>query len=190
MKRTWCAALILLTLGVEGCASNKIEPAVYMHPNADLSVYERVAVLPLENLTTERFASDRVRELLVVELSSKGLFEVVESGEVNRVMRTKNLLGAAEIGPELIKQLGEELKVQALLTGTVIEFREQRTGTLNTPDIALSLKLLDVETGLVIWSVTDARTGLGVWTRLFGVGEEDQTTAARKLIRDLLLTLG
>ncbi|MBI5362428.1 MAG: hypothetical protein HZA53_04555 [Planctomycetes bacterium] len=190
MKRIWSTALLLLTLGAAGCASNRIEPAVYMHPNADLSVYERVAVLPLENLSTERFAADRVRELLVVELSAKGLFEVVESGEVNRVMRMKNLAGAAEVGPELIQQLGAELKVQALLTGSVIEFREQRAGTLNAPDIALSLKLLDVETGLVIWSVTDARTGLGVWTRLFGVGEEDQTTAARKLIRDLLSTLG
>lgn len=184
------AALLFLSLAAASCASTKMEPAVYMHPNADLSVYERVAVLPLENLTTERFAADRVRELLVVELSSKALFEVVESGEVNRVLRMKNLAGANEVGPELIQQLGQELKVQALLTGSVIEFREQRTGNLNTPDVALSLKLLDVETGLVIWSVTDAHTGLGVWTRLFGVGEEDQTTAARKLIRDLLTTLG
>lgn len=189
MKRIRCLALGLLALGVSACATSRIEPSVYMHPNADLSLYTRVAVLPLENLTTERFAADRVRELLVVELSSRSLFEVVESGEVNRVLRAKNLLGAAEIGPEVIQQLGAELKVQALLTGSVIEFREQRTGTLNTPDIALSLKLLDVESGLVIWSATDAHTGLGVWTRLFGVGEEDQTTAARKLIRDLLFTL-
>ncbi len=190
MKHLLCAALILLPITVASCASQKVEPAVYVHPNADLSVYERVAVLPLENLTSERFAADRVRELLTVELSSRNLFEVVESGEVNRVMRTKSLLSAAEIGPEAIQQLGKDLDAQALLTGSVIEFREQRTGTLNTPDIALSLKLLDVESGLVIWSVTDARTGLGVWTRLFGVGEEDQTTAARKLIRDLLATLG
>lgn len=190
MKYRLSAALLVLTLLVAGCASQKIEPSVYVHPNADFSLYERVAVLPLENLTTERFAADRVRELLVVELSSKNLFEVVESGEVNRVMRTKSLASASEIGPALIQQLGKELNAQALLTGSVIEFREQRTGTLNTPDVALSLKLLDVETGLVIWSVTDARTGLGVWTRLFGVGEEDQTTAARKLIRDLLTTLG
>lgn len=190
MKRSLTAACLALTLLGASCASQKIEPAVYTHPNADLSIYERVAVLPLENLTTERFAADRVRELLVVELSAKALFEVVESGEVNRVLRTKNLASAAEIGPAQIAEIGAELNAQALLTGSVIEFREQRTGTLNAPDIALSLKLLDVETGLVIWSVTDARTGLGVWTRLFGVGEEDQTTAARKLIRDLLTTLG
>ncbi len=81
MKLSLCAALVLVPLAMASCASTKIEPAVYMHPNADLSVYERVAVLPFENLTTERFAADRVRELLVVELSSKGLFEVVESGE-------------------------------------------------------------------------------------------------------------
>ena len=190
MKRIWCTTLLLAAVVAAGCASNRIEPAVYMHPNADLSIYERVAVLPLENMTTERFAADRVRELLVVELSSKALFEVVESGEVNRVLRAKNLASATDLGPELILQIGTELKAQALLTGSVIEFREQRVGTLNAPEVALVLELLDVETGLVIWSVTDARTGLGVWTRLFGVGQDDQTTAARRLIRELLSTLG
>lgn len=190
MRHLLRAALLVLPLLVAACASQKVEPTVYVHPNADLSVYERVAILPLENLTSERFAADRVRELLTVELSSRNLFEVVESGEVNRVLRTKNLASAADIGPEAIQGIGKDLEAQALLTGSVIEFREQRTGTLNMPDIALSLKLLDVESGLVIWSVTDARTGLNVWTRLFGVGEEDQTTAARKLIRELLSTLG
>lgn len=183
-------ALLVLALALTGCASEPLAPAVFVHPNADFSIYEQVAVLPLENLTTERFAADRVRELLVVELSAQGTFQVVEPGEVNRVLRLKNIDSPAALGPEMIKALGAELKAQALLTGSVIEYREQRSGTLNSPEVAISLRLLDVESGLVIWSITDARAGLGVWTRLFGVGEENQTGAARKLIHDLLAKLG
>ena len=190
MKSRCLGVLVLLLAGLlPGCASPKAEPAVFVHPNADFSIYERVAVLPLENLTSERFAADRIRELLVVELSAQGLFGVVEGGEVNRVLRVHNIDSAAALGPEEVKQLGTELKAQALLTGSVIEFREQRNGTLNSPEVALSLRLLDVESGLVVWSVSDARSGLGVWTRLFGVGEENQTGAARKLICELLARL-
>jgi polysaccharide biosynthesis protein PelC len=188
--RNSCAGMLLLAaFALGGCASEKLAPSVYVHPNADFSLYKEVAVLPLENLTSERFAAERVRELLVVELSTQGLFAVIEPGEVNRVLRLRNIDTPSVLGPEEIKILGAELKAQALLTGTVIEYREQRSGTLNSPEVALSLRMIDVESGLVVWSVTDARTGLGVWTRLFGVGEENQTGAARKLIRDLLQNL-
>ncbi len=190
IKHSWLAPALLAALALTGCASEQLAPAVFVHPNADFSVYQQVAVLPLENLTTERFAADRIRELLVVELSAQGTFQVVEPGEVNRVLRLKSIDSPAALGPEMIKTLGTELKAQALLTGSVIEYREQRSGTLNSPEVAISLRLLDVESGLVIWSITDARSGLGVWTRLFGVGEENQTGAARKLIHDLLAKLG
>jgi hypothetical protein len=70
-----------------------------------------------------------------------------------------------------------------------MEFEERRTGSISVPEVALSLRLIDVETGLVIWAVTDARAGAKLSTRLFGVGEESQTDATLKLIRDVLRTL-
>ena len=162
---------------------------MYLHPNVDLSAYRRVAVLPLDNLSTDRFAADRVREILVVELSAARLFEVVETGEVNRVLRSFNLGTAAELGPADIAAIGQELGVEGLLAGTVMEYGERRTGTFTAPDVALSLHLLDVETGISAWSVTDARTGLGLWTRLFGVGEMSRTEVVQDLIRSLVSEL-
>ena len=64
---------------------------MFLHENADLSTVRRVAVLPFENLTTDRFASERVRQIFVVELLSQGAFDVVETGEVNRVLRAQNV---------------------------------------------------------------------------------------------------
>jgi hypothetical protein len=52
--------------------------------------------------------------------------------------------------------------------------------------VALSLKMLDVQTGTTVWSVVDARTGLSTTTRLFGVGEETSSQAVRELVRQLL----
>ena len=182
-------ALLALVPALQGCASSGNETAVYVHPSADFSNFRRIAVLPLENLTNERFAAERVREVLNVELCAQGLFDVVEAGEVNRVLRVTNLANPSELGPAELAALGKELGVQALLNGSVLEFEERRIGTISTPNIALSLRLIDVESGLVIWSVSDARAGAKLSTRLFGVGEESQSDATLRLVRQVLSTL-
>lgn len=182
-------AVPLLVLGIAaGCVSDQAE-SLYVHPSVDWALYQRVAVLPLDNLTTERFAAERVREVLNVELNAQGLFEAVDLGEVNRVVRTQGIVNVSEIGPAEAAGVGKELGVQALLLGSVMEFDERRVGTITTPDIALSLRLLDTETGIVIWAVTDARIGTKLSTRLFGIGEESQSSATVRLVRDILATL-
>lgn len=181
--------LPLLLLGLlAGCRTDQAG-SLYLHPNADWSLYTRVAVLPLENLTTERFAAERVREVLNVEINAQGLMEAVDLGEVNRMVRTQGIVNVSEVGPAEALAVGQQLGVQALLLGSVMEFDERRVGTITTPDIALSLRMLDVETGLVIWAVTEARIGASLTTRLFGVGEESQSAATVKLVRDILATL-
>lgn len=180
------AATLLLT---QACASPEATGSLYVHPNADWSNYKRVAVLPLENFTNERYAAERVREVLNIELNAQGLFDALELGEVNRALRTQSLVNLAELGPEQTKALGTALGVQALLMGSVMEFDERRTGSVSLPDIAVSLRLVDVETGLAIWAATDVRAGAKLSTRLFGFGEESRTEATVRLVREVLGTL-
>ena len=191
LRRT---TLLLVVLSAIGCASPPA-PTVYLHPNADLAVFRKVAVLPLQNLTSDRFASDRTREILTVELLAGGVFEPLEVGEVNRVLRVQNLAALDDLGPEAVARLGEALGVHellrngtttALVMGSVMDSTERRVGTLTAPQVALSLKMLDVQTGTTVWSVVDARTGLSTTTRLFGVGEETSSQAVRELVRQLL----
>jgi TolB-like protein len=179
-----CSIVIAFGL-VIGCSSP--EPgSVYLHPNADVGAFQSIAVLPIENLTNDQFADERVREILVVELLAQGLFEPVETGEVNRVLRAQGISNLTGLGPEEIAGLGEALGVQALLFGSVMEYGQRRTGTFTTPEVALSLKLIECETGVVVWSVSDARTGMPLSMRLFGVGEQTHSQAIRKLIRQLM----
>lgn len=182
LRRT---TLLLVVLSAIGCASPPA-PTVYLHPNADLAMFRKVAVLPLQNLTSDRFASDRTREILTVELLAGGVFEPLEVGEVNRVLRVQNLAALDDLGPEAVARLGEALGVQALVMGSVMDSTERRVGTLTAPQVALSLKMIDVQTGTTVWSVVDARTGLSTTTRLFGVGEETSSQAVRELVRQLL----
>ena len=184
-SRLVCAAAGVAALAA--CVSPPVS-SLYLHPNADFAIYQRVAVLPLENLTSERFAADRIREILMVELSAQDLFDVVEIGEVNRTLRVLNIGAVDHLGPDEVKGIGEALGVQALFLGSVIEYRERRSGTVNAPDISVSLRMIDVDAGLVVWSASDSRTGVGMWTRLFGVGEPSQSDSARELVRSLIST--
>lgn len=178
-------APLLVLLSLAACAAPPA-PSVYLHPNADLASFREVAVLPLENLTSDRFAGERVREILMVELLAGGVFEPREVGEVNRVLRVANLPSLADLGPQQVAKLGKDLGVKALIMGSVMEYTERRVGTLTAPQVALSLKMIDCETGAAVWSVADARTGLSTSTRLFGVGEETSSQAVRELVRQLL----
>jgi len=181
--------LLALPLLLVATACVSARGSVYTHPNADFSTYERIAVLPLENLSADRFGSERVREILAIELSAQGLFEVVEVGEVNRQLRVQQLGAATELGEEEVKQLGQGLGVQGLMIGSVIEFRERRSGAILAPDISLALRMIDVETGLTVWSASHSRSGAGITARMFGMGEESQSEAVRELVRQLIDTL-
>ena len=181
----WVAAAAGACL-LGACASTAEEASLFVHPNSDLALYERVAVMPLVNLTSDRYAGERVREVLVVELASLGMFEVAEAGEVTRALRARNVGEVTEIDPVLVAEIGRELRAQAVIVGTVLDFRERRSGSFTIPEVSLSLRMLDVESGVAVWSVSDARSGISMRTRLFGLGEKTQTAIVRELIRDLL----
>ncbi|MCC7012375.1 MAG: hypothetical protein IT454_07440 [Planctomycetes bacterium] len=186
--RSLAASLVCALLAFCASCAAEQQGALYMHPNLDLATYPRVAVLPLENLTSERFAAERVREILNVELSSQALFEVVDLGEVNRVLRTQNVGNTSELGAAQTSALGRELGVQGLMLGSVVEYQERRSGSLALPEVALSLRMLDAESGITVWAVTGARSGAKWTTRLFGIGEESQTDAVLRLVREVLST--
>ena len=184
-RRPALAGLLLAVGALAACAAPP-PPSVYLNPVADLGSFAQVAVLPLENLTSDRFAAERVREILVVELLAGGVFAPVEVGEVNRVLRVEKIAALDDLGPADMARLGKALNVKALIFGSVMEYTERRVGTLTAPQVAVSLKMIDVETGTTIWSVSDARTGLSTSTRLFGVGEETSSQAVRELLRKLI----
>jgi TolB-like protein len=180
-------ALTLLFLA-GACVTERVPPSVYVHPMADFSVFRKVAVFPLDNLTTDRFAGERVREVLVTEMLAMGAFDLVDVGEVNRILRMQKLdaSGVTALGPEKIAALGRELGVQAILLGSVLEYAEKRSGSFTSPEVALSLRLIDVDSGIAVWSVSHARSGLSTMTRLLGMGEETHTETVRELVREIL----
>jgi hypothetical protein len=184
LKRLLAAALI--AAAAAGCPHRV---TTFVHPQADFSLIRRIAILPLENLTQDPTAAEKVRQLLLIGIMSSGAVEVTDVGEVARALRAAAIANPVSPGTGEIVKLGEELRVEAIMAGSVQEFAQGRTAGAPTTSVALVFRLIETEHGEVIWSASVSKSGVGAMARLFGVGGESATERARKLIDKTLRTL-
>ena len=155
--------LLLATVAATACSA----PAQYVKSDADLGAITAVAVVPFENVTTDKLCAERVHKLFVTELLNFDAFRVAEPGQMMRAMRRDQLEPGALTSEEM-KKLGEQLKGQALFLGAVLEYDEGRAGgAAPSPRVRLQFRLVDTETGTTLWSVTRTRGGPTVAGRPF-----------------------
>ncbi len=185
MRPTRRHVLLLAAALAAGCGA----PQQYVKTDADLGAITAVAVVPFENVTTDKLCAERVHKLFLTELLNFDAFRVAEPGQTLRAMRREQL-EPGTLTPEEMKKLGEQLKVQALFLGAVLEYDEGRAGgSAPSPRVRLQFRLVDAETGTTLWSVTRTRGGTTVAGRLFGIGGETAASLAQSMIRDALAEL-
>jgi hypothetical protein len=185
-SRSGIGVAVALLLTAAGCSHAVTQ---YVHPNADLAALKSVAVLPFENLSADRTAGDKVQKIFSSELLATGAFNVVEPGLVSKTLKASRIETTESLGPADLKKLGEELKADAVFMGTVVDFAESRTGTTPAPDITIQLRLVECQSGATVWSASRSKSGASASARLFGIGGESLTEAARELVKQELNTL-
>jgi hypothetical protein len=118
-----------------------------------------------------------------------GVLDVVEPGEVNQVLAKASIESVSSLTTEQIKNIGTALGAQAIILGTVEEFGEVRSGSLSAPLVTIGLRMVDVESGTIIWSVNHSRGGVGTKMRLFGIGEGTISEITTRVVREAIDTL-
>jgi polysaccharide biosynthesis protein PelC len=186
MKAAAPFLVFALALPSVACRSTSTK---YVHPNADLGAITKVAVLPFENLTSERAAADKVQKIFYLELLTLQVFDVAEPGQVAKTLRGGGVTSTEALGLSDLQRIGKELGVDGLFVGSVVDYADTRTGTTPTPEVTIEVRLVETQSGSTIWSTSHTRAGAGVSTRLFGLGGESLTEAARKVVRRELATL-
>jgi len=167
---------------VAGCATDD----AYFEPNMDFGSLQSVAVLPFQNLTREDFAAERVRDAFATMLIATGAVYVLPPGEVARgISRIGRFLPE---GPsiEQITQLAGVLDVDAVITGVVTEYGPVRSGATSANVISVSLRMIEKNTGLVVWSASTTKGGITIWDRLVGGGGEPMSTVTVEAVDELL----
>lgn len=189
-SRRWAKSLRIGLLGLlimQGCAGAGTLPS-YIHPNFDLSFYKRLAILQFNNLTRHQFAAARVRELVLSEFLLAD-FVVLEPGFADRTISRLGIIPGAPLTTEEIQKVGKELKVQGIIVGTVELYEEHRMGGVTVPEVSIELRMIDVESGITVWSVTATEGGLGLGTQLLGLRPSTISEATRTVVRRAIDTL-
>jgi len=175
--------LLLISCGGKGT------PGFYINQDVDFSFIKRVAVLPFENLTNERFAGDMVRQVVISELLATGLVEVTVPGDPISAIQSLRLKPDDPINAEQIKTIGKNLKVQAVVLGAVEEFGQVRYGNVSAPEVSITIMMADTSSGSIIWSVTKSKGGASFWARHFGARSATMSETVIAVVREALKTL-
>jgi len=180
--------LLVVTFVTIGCGTGSA-PDYYVRPDVELGFIKKVAVLPFENHTKDDFAAARVRDLTITEILSLGLFDVVDKGVVDSVLREEAIEPGTPIDLLTLKRLGQRLNVQAFVLGSVDLAGENRRGSFSYPELSVSMRLVEARTGLVLWRATGHGSGYSTIGRLFGLASRDAHQVGVKVIRRMLETI-
>lgn len=183
LKKMTGIILACLLLSLAGC-SGKIATRSFVRENTNLSLIKTVAVLPFEG----GGRAPRIRELTMTELLDAGIFDLVDKGRVDLFLQQEALAEGAPIDAVTLRRLGESLKVQAVLLGSVEQATETR-GSASFPEITMTLRLVDCETGLLLWQASGRGSGYSVADRLFGFAPKDNFAVTMALLRKLFATM-
>jgi len=161
----------------------------YVHPDVDFSYIKRVAVAPLVNLTNDKFAGTKVMNVVATDILRRGVFDVVEFGEVTRVFREEGLRDPEMLGKDLLARAGRRLKIEAVIAGSVMEYGASRAAGSSFPEVSVSLKLVDVQTYQILWETTHNVKGSGLMDQLFGLRKKSSEDLCREVVSDIFDTL-
>jgi hypothetical protein len=177
----WCLVISsLATCGPGGVSSN------YHDPEMDFAAVLTVAVMPFENLSRDQLAGARVREAFANALLSTGALYVIPSGEVARGTARAGLQNPTSPSTEEMAKLAGIIDVDAIFTGTVLEYGAVRSGSTSANVVAVNVNMIELQTRKVVWTASSTKGGITIWDRLLGSGGEPMNDVTRAAVNDLI----
>jgi len=152
----------------------------------DFGTIKSVAVMPLTGLARDQVVAERVRDVFINKLLATGAVYVLPVGEVARGVARAEISNPTTPSSEEVVKLGGIIKVQAVITGAVMEYGEVRSGTAAANVVSVALQMMEAQTGRVVWSASSAKGGVTIWDRLFGGGGQPMNTVTEKAVNDLI----
>ena len=145
--------LFLLAAFLSGCItyySDSVPAAdyYYINPNKSLSAIGRVAIVELDNNSSYPAISNDVIEKLYQALQKKQIFGLTVVRQSDSLWRSLQLDLNSQYTLDQISTLRETLKCDAILIGTITEFRPYPHMI-----IGLRLKILDLRDGQLLWAL-------------------------------------
>jgi TolB-like protein len=177
-------AQLSVLIGIGGCAQDS---KYFVRPQTEISTMKKLVVLPFENFTSDAYAGEKIRMIVISELLTRGI-DVVEPGEVTRLLKELQVRSLNSMGVKEIQEIGKTLNVEAVMRGSVEAFGVSRGISVSYPEVTINLMLIDTSSGNIIWSVRHTSGGASFWSRHFGAEGISLSEAARRVVREAIDT--
>jgi len=179
--------LVLSSLIIFLCACGPGSRLTYFHdPNMDFAAVRSVAVMPFENLSRDQMAGERVRDVFANSLLATGAVYVIPPGEVSRGIARAGILTPANPSTEEIEKFAGIIKVDAIITGSVTEYGEVRSGNVTANVVSMNVQMIEIQSRKIVWTASATRGGISIWDRLFGGGGEPMNDVIMAAVNDVL----
>jgi polysaccharide biosynthesis protein PelC len=146
-----------------------------------------VALLPFENLTSNPQAGKIVTDLMASELYSVPNFQMMEQTEIQEKLRMSEYYSEDYLESILdnvsAKKMGKFLGVDTVIFGSVSEYR-YKMDLSEVPVVGINIRLLDVESGKILWTASSSKTGRSSWFL-----KDSLNSLAQKNCHDLVNTM-
>jgi TolB-like protein len=156
---------VLLCLG--GCATS----TDYVRPGTDFNKYKRIAVLPLVDFPSNPQSGIQVADMISMNLLSTDA-TILDRVQTSQLLSEQQFGTSGLVDENTVPRLGKILGVQALISGSVNEWQTtcQNIQVVRGADPAIlcvsaariTLKLIDIETGQIIWSASARGSTVGI----------------------------
>jgi TolB-like protein len=124
---------------------------------------EKIAVFEFENLTESSDALAYVMPAVTGLMESRG-FALLDEKSLDDFLIKERVRTTAYVSGDLAQKMEKELKVSAILLGTVYTFSMDAN-----PQLGLSARLVDSSNGEILWSAYASATGAD-FTTILGLG--------------------
>lgn len=160
-----------------------------MRENVDLSYINRIAVIPFDNNSHDQFAGARLRDITSTNILALGLFDVIDKSAIDSALIEEAVEDPGAIDNATMKRIAQRLGVQGFMFGSVDYAGLNRKGSVSFPEVSLTLRLVEANSGAVLWQSSGSRDGDSFGKRLFGLNPNDQYTVSSGLIKEMLETI-
>jgi curli biogenesis system outer membrane secretion channel CsgG len=156
---------------LSGCAAKFVSRTSFDKPQLQQENIQRVAVFSFESTYIDMQAGSHISRLFELNLQQSGMYKIVERAEIEKVLRERGVPLSPAEPPLSIRQLGDLLKVDGVVLGSVSQY--------NRFNLGFTARLVSVKSGLVLWSVS--QTGGRYFTPLSQVADETVKEAVLEL---------
>lgn len=183
--------LLLLALSIGGCSARlpagqqlPLHRQMMAMPAGPVC---RVAVLPFLNDSDYPLADAIFAKVFAAQLNSAGNYLFAQEGDVLKIYQQLRILPGEAPTPEQLQLVASRLDSQLLITGTVIEMRENPGlgGGIN-PVLAVDVLLRDGKSSEPLWGAYHRRQGVDYRTAMHFGTIQTVTGLSRQVAEEII----